>query len=82
MKKPVCILMICFLSGMVSAQTTKGGKVSPTLDNPSIRKSERAENRQLKSFQNHKRYSAVVNNPAAKAAKRSQKAGKGKEKGL
>jgi hypothetical protein len=80
MKKPVCIFLICLVSGIVSAQQ-RGGRVNSTLDNSSIRRSEKAENKQLKTFQTHRRYSSVVNNPAAKAAKKkdakAQKQGKG-----
>lgn len=72
MKKPVFIFLICLITGMVSAQ--KGGRItsSPTLNNTSIRRSEKAENRQLKSFQNTRRYSGVVNSHASKQLRRNR----------
>lgn len=78
MKKPVCLLMICLLSTLVYAQN---GKVSSVVDNPSIRKSEKTQDKQTKEFQTHKRYSNLVNSAQAKA-QRKQQAKTGKGKGL
>ncbi len=73
MKKPVCLLLICFLAEMASAQM-KGGRVtaSPTINNTSIRRSEKAEGRQISNFQSHRRYSAVVNSHYNKQFKRNR----------
>jgi len=74
MKKPVCIFLICLLSGIVSAQTMRGGHiiVSPSVNNPSIRKSERAQSRQTQNFTSQRRYSSAVNGRKAKAVRRQQ----------
>ncbi len=76
MKKPVCLILICLVTSAVCAYGNHGR--SPVLDNTSIRRSERAMNSQTSSFQNHRRYSTVVNSPKAKALRKEQaKQGKG-----
>ncbi len=76
MKKPVCLILICLVSATTFAYGNHGR--SPVLDNTSIRRSERAMNSQTSSFQNHRRYSAVVNSPKARALRKQQaKQGKG-----
>jgi hypothetical protein len=73
MKKPVCLILICFLAEITSAQI-KGGRVTagPAFDNPSIRRSEKAEGKQLNAFQNHRRYSGEINSRSAKQLRRNR----------
>ncbi len=82
MKKPVFIFLICLLSGIVSAQSMKGGRVrvSPSIANSSISRSERYQSRQTRNFTTQRRYSSAVNSHRAKAARKQQS--KAAEKGL
>jgi len=80
MKKPVCILLICLVSGITYAQTTaKPG--SPSVDNTSIRKSKKAQDKQTKEFETQKRYSSVVKGPKPKGQKKQQAKDKNVPKG-
>jgi hypothetical protein len=77
MKKPVCLLFVCLMYGMIFA-FSGGTKGSPAMNNPSIKKSEKDMNKQVGNFQSHHRYSSLVNNHAAKTLKKQQaKTGKG-----
>jgi hypothetical protein len=62
MKKPVFLFLICLLSGIASAQSIKGGyvRVSPTVNNSSIRRSVREQAAQTKNFATQRRYSSAV----------------------
>jgi hypothetical protein len=72
MKKPMCILLACFVSGLIYA-FPGGPKGSPVLNNPSIKRSEKDMNKQVSSFQNHKRYSSIVgSHGVAKASKKQE----------
>jgi len=71
MKKLVFLLVIWVVCGIDYA-FAGNPKTSPTVDNTSIRKSEKAEGKQLKDFQNHPRYSSVVNSHRAKALRKQQ----------
>lgn len=79
MKKQVCAVIFCLLSLGAFAQN---GKVSPVVDNPSIRKSEKEQSKQTNEFRNHKRYGNLVNSPQAKAQRKQQAKSGGKGKGL
>jgi len=69
-------MLICLVTSAVFAYGNHGR--SSVLDNTSIRRSEKETNRQTSSFQNHRRYSAIVNSPKAKALHKEQaKQGKG-----
>jgi hypothetical protein len=80
MKKLMCLLLICLISGMTFAQSTaKPG--SPSVDNPSIRKSKKAQEKQTKEFTGQKRYSNVVKGPKPKGQKQQQAKEKNVPKG-
>ena len=78
MKKPLYLLFVCLLALGAFAQN---GKVSPVMDNPSIRKSEKEQSKQTNEFRNHKRYSNLVNSTQAKAQRKQQARTGGKGKG-
>lgn len=71
MKKPVFLLIVFLVSGMGCA-FAGNPKTNPTVDNTSIRKSEKAEGRQIKEFQNHSRYSSIVYSHRGKALRKQQ----------
>ena len=79
MKKSVFLLIVFLVSGIGYA-FAGNPKTSPSVDNTSIRKSEKVEGRQIKDFQNHTRYSFIVNSHKAKALRKQQakQAGDGK----
>jgi hypothetical protein len=72
MKTVVCLLLICFFSETALAQTTLN-KLPPTQDNSSIKKSERAQNKQTKEFQVRKSYPSMKGHGANKSKKQTAK---------
>jgi len=71
MKTLVCLVLVCFLSGMAYA-SRENEKKSPTVYNTSIKKSEREMNAQVKNFQSHRLYSSYINSHRSKALKKQQ----------
>jgi len=71
MKKLLCLLSICLASGITYAFPGNGKKANATVDNPSIKKSEKEQDKQTKTFQNQRRYSGQVNSHSAKQRKRN-----------
>jgi hypothetical protein len=70
MKKLLCLLLVCLVSGITYAQNDK--RANGSVDNPSIKKSRKEEDKRTKEFDNHKRYSSVVNGHKVKTQKTQQ----------
>ncbi len=71
MKKLLCLSLICLLSGMIYAFPGNGKKANGALDNSSIKKSEKEQDKQTKKFQNQRRYSGQVNSHSPRQRKRN-----------
>lgn len=69
MKRLMFLLVICMMSGITYAGNVKK---SPTVDNSSIRRSERLSNKQTRQFANNRHFSSVTHNHRAKALKKQQ----------
>ena len=74
------LFVFCFTGTIFALQTTIH-KLPPTMDNSSIRKSERVENRQTKEFQSRKSYSSMKT-PRPNKSKKRQSKGQDQGKGL
>lgn len=80
MKKFVCLLLVCSYTGIAFALQTTLHKLPPTMDNPSIRKSERAQSNQTRQFQSRRGYASMKrhgSNRSQRQQSKSQSQGKG-----